>query len=105
MCCVINGDLSSRLAGARGRLMIRLGDAVARLGGAVPEDPGIAELAGLLEEAARTFHDRPGSGAGVELMAGAAHLRAADRLGGLLPAVTLYHLRQCLQWADTAHEA
>ncbi|MCX4967388.1 hypothetical protein OHA98_22005 [Streptomyces sp. NBC_00654] len=57
---MINGEFSSRLAGARGRLVVRLGDAAARWGGPVPEDPGIAELADLLEEAARRL-GRPGA--------------------------------------------
>ncbi|MGW2090246.1 hypothetical protein [Streptomyces sp. NPDC001880] len=99
---VINEDLSLRLAGARGRVIIKLSGAAARWGGVVPDDPGVAELADLLEEAAGTFHEETASRAKAELMSGVAHLRAADRLGGLLPAVTLWHLNQTLQRADAA---
>jgi hypothetical protein len=81
---VFNGDLSSRLAAARDCLVARLGDAVARWGGTVPEDPGIAELADLLEETAGTFRDQTGAPK-TELLAAVNHLRDADRLGGLLP--------------------
>lgn len=98
---VFNGDLSSRLAAARDCLIARLGDAVAQWGGTVPEDPGIAELADLLEETAGTFRDQTGAPK-TELLAAVNHLRDADRLGGLLPAVTLWHLRRALQQADAA---
>ncbi|MFF3787186.1 hypothetical protein [Streptomyces sp. NPDC001933] len=102
---MINEDLSLRLAGARGRIIIKLSGAAARWGGVVPDDPGIAELADLLEQAAGTFHDETASRAKAELVSGVAHLRAADRLGGLLPAVTLWHLNQTLQRTDAARRA
>ncbi|MFI5740952.1 hypothetical protein ACIA9I_21600 [Streptomyces anulatus] len=98
---MIIGDLSERLAAPRGRLITELSLAVTRWGGQVPEDPGVAELADLLEDAAATLHGTTRSDALTELGFTVAHLRAADRLGGLLPAVTLWHLRQALQRAAT----
>lgn len=97
---VINGDLSARLANARGRLINELSSAVTDWGGQVPEDPGNAELAVLLEDAAARLHTITSS-TRAELAGAVGHLRAADRLGGLLPAVTLWHLRQALQRAAT----
>lgn len=94
-------DLSARLSGARGRLIIELSCAVTSQGGQVPEDPGVAELADLLDGVAATLHDATRSGTRAELAIAVSHLRAADRLGGLLPAVTLWHLRQALQRAAT----
>jgi len=96
---VINGDLSARLAGARGRLIIELSCDLTRCGAQVPEDPGVVELADLLDGAAAPLHDTTCSGARAELAVAVGHLRAADRLGGLLPAVTLWHLRRALQRA------
>ncbi|GAA5608198.1 hypothetical protein [Streptomyces griseus] len=93
---MIIGDLSARLAAARGRLIIELSRAVTDWGGQVPEDPGVAELADLLEDAAATLRTISSS-TRAELAGAVGHLRAADRLGGLLPAVTLWHLRQALQ--------
>ncbi|MFJ4609501.1 hypothetical protein [Streptomyces griseus] len=93
---MIIGDLSARLAAARGRLIIELSRAVTDWGGQVPEDPGVAELADLLEDAAATLRTITSS-TRAELAGAVGHLRAADRLGGLLPAVTLWHLRQALQ--------
>ncbi|MGW0669879.1 hypothetical protein [Streptomyces sp. NPDC002746] len=98
---MINGDLSTRLADVRGRLIIELSDAVTGWGGQVPEDPGVAELADLLDTAAANLHDATRSGIRAELALAVGHLRAADRLGGLLPAVRLWHLRQALQRAAT----
>ncbi|MEV7296819.1 hypothetical protein AB0N79_35160 [Streptomyces microflavus] len=103
---MINRDLSSRLAAGHGRRVTQLADAATRWGGHVPEDPGITELADLLEAAARV-PDRPG-GPGLTtraLLAGAVEdLRAAARLGGLLPAVTLWHLQRAIDQENTAHQ-
>ncbi|MFJ2101487.1 hypothetical protein ACIOHR_30440 [Streptomyces anulatus] len=41
---MINGDLSAKLAGARGRLVSELSDVVARWGGQVPEEEALPEL-------------------------------------------------------------
>nr|WP_239085440.1 hypothetical protein [Streptomyces halstedii] len=92
------------MSGARGRLISQLSNTVVRWGDQVPEDPGVAELADLLDGAAESPHDAPRSGARTELAVAVAHLRAADRLGGLLPAVTLWHLSQALQRAATLPE-
>ncbi|MFE7049862.1 hypothetical protein ACFVAM_16040 [Streptomyces californicus] len=96
---MIIGGLSARLADARGRLIIELSRAVTDWGGQVPEDPGVAELVGLLGDAAANHHVT--SSTRSELAGAVGHLRAADRLGGLLPAVTLWHLGQALQRAAT----
>lgn len=98
---VIIGDLSARLADARARVIIELSRAVTDWGGRVPEDPGVAELAVLLEDAAANLHHVTSSSTRAELAGAVGHLRAADRLGGLLPAVTLWHLGQALQRAAT----
>ncbi|MFI1250292.1 hypothetical protein ACH4TY_26860 [Streptomyces anulatus] len=49
---MINRELSSRLAAGRGRRVTQLAEAATRWGGHVPDDPGITELADLLETAA-----------------------------------------------------
>ncbi|MEU1223070.1 hypothetical protein [Streptomyces microflavus] len=97
---MIIGGLSARLAGARARLIDELSRAVTGWGGQVPEDPGVAELAVLLEEVAANLRAITSS-TRAELAGAVGHLRAADRLGGLLPAVTLWHLGQALQRAET----
>ncbi|MFJ3402322.1 hypothetical protein ACIPM5_35660 [Streptomyces microflavus] len=70
-------------------------------GGRVPEDPGVAEVAVLLEDAAANLHHVTSSSTRAELAGAVGHLSAADRFGGLLPAVTLWHLGQALQRAAT----
>ncbi|MEV6477714.1 hypothetical protein [Streptomyces sp. NPDC051657] len=113
---MINRDISSRLAAAHGRRVTQLADAAARWGGHVPDDPGITELADLLETAANNTPDRPDrpdrpGGPGTPghtartLLAGAVEdLRAAARLGGLLPAVTLWHLQRAIDQERTAQQ-
>lgn len=76
---VNNRVLSLRLADVRGHLVAVLGDADIWRGRRVPEDPGIA--AGAL-----------------------GHLRAAARLGGLLPAVTLWHLHRAVRREQAARD-
>ncbi|MFD7676207.1 hypothetical protein [Streptomyces anulatus] len=104
---MINREISSRLAAGHGRRVTQLADAAARWGGHVPEDPGITELADLLETAATNAPDRPGGPGHTTraLLAGAVEdLRAAARLGGLLPAVTLWHLQRAIDQEHTAHQ-
>ncbi|MEU6957626.1 hypothetical protein [Streptomyces sp. NPDC045714] len=104
---MINREIASRLAAGRGRRVTQLADAAARWGGHVPEDPGITELADLLETAAADIPDRPGGPGHTAriLLAGAVEdLRAAARLGGLLPAVTLWHLQRAIDQERTAHQ-
>ncbi|MFD9425370.1 MULTISPECIES: hypothetical protein [unclassified Streptomyces] len=87
--------------------MAQLGDAVAGWGRAVPEDPGIAELADLLEEAAADVAVRagePGHAAKVLLTGAVQNLRAAARLGGLLPAVILWHLHRATEQESAARQ-
>ncbi|MFJ5050398.1 hypothetical protein [Streptomyces sp. NPDC088719] len=107
---MINRELSSRLAAGHGRRVTQLADATARWGGHVPEDPGITELADLLETAATNAPDHPdhpgtpGHTAKTLLAGAVENLRAAARLGGLLPAVTLWHLQRAIDQEHTAHQ-
>ena len=78
---MIIGDLSARLAGARSRLIIELSCAVTSWGGQVPEDPGVTELADLLDGAAANLHDTTRPGTRAELALAATHLRAARPVG------------------------
>ncbi|CAM5568096.1 hypothetical protein SGRI78S_06611 [Streptomyces griseus subsp. griseus] len=57
---MINRELSKRLAAGRDRRLTQLADAATRWGGHVPEDPGITELADLLETAAADVPAPPG---------------------------------------------
>ncbi|MCX4679190.1 hypothetical protein OG413_28465 [Streptomyces sp. NBC_01433] len=73
----------------------------------MPEDPGIAELADLLEAAAADVPARTGesgNAARTLLAAAVEDLRAAARLGGLLPAVTLWHLHRARDQERAAHQ-
>ncbi|MET9708424.1 hypothetical protein AB0C94_34960 [Streptomyces griseus] len=107
---MINRELSSRLAAGRGRRVTQLAEAAARWGGHVPEDPGVTELADLLETAAADIPAPPGgpgdSGHPVKALLDDAveNLRAAARLGGLLPAVTLWHLQRAIDQEHTAYQ-
>ncbi|MFI1530347.1 hypothetical protein [Streptomyces griseus] len=104
---VINRELSKRLAACRDRRLTQLADAATRWGGHVPDDPGITELADLLETAAADTPARPGAPGhpAKALLAGAVeNLRAAARLGGHLPAVTLWHLQRAIDQEHTAHQ-
>ncbi|MFE3676104.1 hypothetical protein [Streptomyces griseus] len=111
---VINRELSKRLAAGRDRRLTQLADAATRWGGHVPEDPGITELADLLETAATPGNPAPPARPGAPgdpghhartLLAGAVeNLRAAARLGGHLPAVTLWHLQRAIDQEHTAHQ-
>ncbi|MCX4970943.1 hypothetical protein OHA98_40695 [Streptomyces sp. NBC_00654] len=103
-----NGDISLRLAARRDRRIAQLGDAAARWGRAVPEDPGIAELADLLGAAAADAParaDEPGHTAKTFLTGAVEDLKAAARLGGLLPAVTLWHLHRAIEQERAARLA
>ncbi|MFH8873613.1 hypothetical protein [Streptomyces griseus] len=107
---MINRELSSRLAAGRDRRVTHLAEAAARWGGHVPEDPGITELANLLETAAADTPapparpGDPGHAAKAFLAGAVENLRAAARLGGLLPAVTLWHLQRAIDQEHTAHQ-
>ncbi|MFB6984499.1 hypothetical protein [Streptomyces sp. NPDC056304] len=94
-----NRDLSSRLVSLRGHCVAQLSDAVTQWGKEVPEDPGVAELADLIEQTAADLDhpDEPRQAASADLAVATEKLRAAARLGGLLPAVTLWHLRGAVE--------
>ncbi|EHM24173.1 MULTISPECIES: hypothetical protein [Streptomyces] len=103
---MINRDISSRLAVGHGRRVTQVAEAAARWGGQVPDDPGITELADLLG-AATNAPDHPGGPGHTAktLLTGAVEsLRAAARLGGLLAAVTLWHLQRAIDQEHTAHQ-
>ncbi|MER7701223.1 MULTISPECIES: hypothetical protein [unclassified Streptomyces] len=103
---MINRDISLRLAAGHARRVTQLADAAARRGGQVPEDPGITELADLLETAAAdtpNHPDDPGHNPRTLLTGAVEDLRAAARLGGLLPAVTLWHLQRAIDQEHAAH--
>ncbi|MFD3643685.1 hypothetical protein [Streptomyces griseus] len=104
---VINRELSKRLAAGRDRRLTQLADAATRWGGHVPDDPGITELADLLETAAADTPaptGDPGHTARTLLAGAVENLRAAARLGGHLPAVTLWHLQRAIDQEHTAHQ-
>jgi hypothetical protein len=99
---VTNGDTgSARAQLTRDDALAELGEAIKRWGADVPEDPGAGELAELLNELADQLRndqrdERLRSAAG-PLAEAAAALGAVSRLGGLLPAVTLWHLRTAVE--------
>ncbi|MFJ8255540.1 hypothetical protein [Streptomyces sp. NPDC094466] len=103
---MINRELSSRLAAGHRRRVTQLAEAAARWGGHVPDDPGITELADLLETAANAPAPPgdPGHTARALLAGAVENLRAAARLGGLLPAITLWHLQRAIDQEHTAHQ-
>ncbi|MFJ9339100.1 hypothetical protein ACIRP0_07380 [Streptomyces sp. NPDC101733] len=100
-------NLSARVGPTRTRLTRTLADAAAQWGADVPEDPGVGELADLLSEAARALPaGTPGHGvASARLALALRHLRAADRLGGLLPVVTCGHLHRAVRYERAARDA
>ncbi|GHB30867.1 hypothetical protein [Streptomyces chryseus] len=99
-------DSSRALEARRRRRVAQLSDAAAHWGKKVPEDPGITELADLLQEVADGFAhpDEPRRTVRTELTAVVEDLRAAARLGGLLPVVTLWHLHRAVEQERAARE-
>ncbi|MFG2313147.1 hypothetical protein ACGFS9_31430 [Streptomyces sp. NPDC048566] len=77
-------------------------------GAEAPEDPGAGELAQLLDEIVeRLTGDRSTKQARstAKLLAQAAEaMRAVARLGGLLPAISLWHLRTALRHEAVARD-
>ncbi|MGW3930391.1 hypothetical protein ACWECC_20150 [Streptomyces microflavus] len=92
--------LTARCSSGRSRAVEELAEAAAKWGCDVPDDPGIAELADQLAHVAghlpKDLTVRADAAVGLE--AAVEHLRAAARLGGLLPVVALHHLRLALQY-------
>ncbi|MFG2221117.1 hypothetical protein ACGFN1_41100 [Streptomyces sp. NPDC048685] len=72
----------------------------------MPDDPGFIELADLLALVAAHLPEdlAARAEAATSLEMAVEHLRAADRLGGLLPVVTLHHLRLALQYERNARQ-
>ncbi|MGW1159311.1 hypothetical protein ACWD48_14015 [Streptomyces sp. NPDC002519] len=95
------GDVRNRPPLDRTDAFTALEAAVQWWGADVPEDPGAGELAQLLDEIVERLHgDRSNeqSQAAAELLVQAAEaLRAVARLGSLLPAISLWHLRTALR--------
>ncbi|MFF8535801.1 hypothetical protein ACF07B_28270 [Streptomyces sp. NPDC015532] len=98
---VMHGDVGTTPPLDRTDCFMALEAAVQWWGAEVPEDPGAGELAQLLDEIVeRLSGDRSTEQArsAAELLAQAAEaLRAVARLGGLLPAISLWHLRTALR--------
>ncbi|MFJ5068211.1 hypothetical protein ACIQC7_17645 [Kitasatospora sp. NPDC088556] len=97
-----NGDMKAPgLPLSRDAALAALGEAAQWWGCDVPDDPGTSELAALLNELVerlRTDHrDERLRSAVVDLAEVAEALGAASRLGGLLPAISLWHLRTAVE--------
>jgi hypothetical protein len=99
--------LSVRISSIRARAVGDLADAAENWGCDVPGDPGIGELADVLGQAADHLpHGLDGrAGAATGLAMAVEELRAAARLGGLLPLVACHHLRLALQYERSARRA
>ncbi|WP_394426340.1 hypothetical protein [Streptomyces sp. SGAir0957] len=101
MVIMMHGDIGNRPPLDRTDAFTALEAALQRWGADVPEDPGAGELAQLLDEIVERLHgDRSNeqSQSAAELLAQAAEaLRAVARLGSLLPAISLWHLRTALR--------
>ncbi|GLX22422.1 hypothetical protein Slala02_57260 [Streptomyces lavendulae subsp. lavendulae] len=97
----MHGDVGTAPPLDRTDCLMALGDALQRWGADVPEDPGAGELAQLLDEVVKRLSGDGNTGQArlaVELLAQAAEaLRAVARLGGLLPAVSMWHLRTAIR--------
>jgi hypothetical protein len=97
---VMHGDVGTTPLD-RTDAFIALEAAVRRWGADAPEDPGAGELAELLDEIVVRLHgdrnnEHSQSAAGLLAQAAEA-LRSVARLGNLLPAISLWHLRTALQ--------
>ncbi|MEU0213925.1 hypothetical protein ABZ281_02000 [Streptomyces sp. NPDC006265] len=101
-----HGDVETRPPLDRTNAFTALEVALQWWGADVPEDPGAGELAHLLDEIVdRLREDRKSerSRAAAELLVQATEaLRAVARLGSLLPAISLWHLRTALRQETTA---
>lgn len=101
MVIVTHGDAEARPPLDRMSAFTALEAAVHWWGAEVPEDPGAGELAELLDELADCLRgDRTSEksqAAAIRLAQAAEALRAVARLGSLLPAISLWHLRTALQ--------
>jgi len=99
---VTNGEhaTSSPLLSRDGVIAV-LGEAIQWWGCDVPEDPGVSELAGLVDELVERLRtdrrDERLRSAAVDLAEVAEALGAVSRLGGLLPVISLWHLRTAVE--------
>ncbi len=108
MVTVMHGDVGTTPPLDRTFCFIALEAAVQWWGAEAPEDPGAGELAQLLDEIVeRLTGDRSTKQARstAKLLAQAAEaMRAVARLGGLLPAISLWHLRTALRHEAVARD-
>ncbi|GGS28889.1 hypothetical protein GCM10010269_79520 [Streptomyces humidus] len=97
----MHGDVGTTPQLDRTDCFMALEAAVRWWGADVPEDPGAGELAPLLDEIVeRLSRDRSteqARSAALFLARSAEALRAVARLGGFLPAISLWHLRTALR--------
>lgn len=99
---VTNGDVKAPGAPlSRDAALAALGEAAQWWGCDVPDDPGTGELAELVAELVERLRadrrDERLRSAAVELAEVAEALGAASRLGGLLPVISLWHLRTAVE--------
>ncbi|MCX4791918.1 hypothetical protein OG369_39355 [Streptomyces sp. NBC_01221] len=101
MVIVTHGDVTTRPPLDRADAFTALETAVQWWGADVPDDPGVGELAQLLDEIVERLRGNQGDErsrkAAGPLAEVAEALRAVARLGTLLPVVSLWHLRTALQ--------
>ncbi|MFI6112906.1 hypothetical protein [Kitasatospora sp. NPDC051164] len=97
-----NGDVKTpEVPLSRDAALAALDEAAQWWGCEVPDDPGTSELAALLDELVECLRadrrDERLRRAAVDLAEVAEALGAASRLGGLLPVISLWHLRTAVE--------
>ncbi len=102
-----NGDVNAHgVPLSREAALAALGEAAQWWGCDVPDDPGTSELAALVDELIERLRtdrrDERLRNAAVDLAAVAEALGAASRLGGLLPVISLWHLRTAVAKEEQA---
>ncbi|MFD7861471.1 hypothetical protein [Streptomyces sp. NPDC059783] len=95
-----------RIAAARARRIEELAGAAAAWGCEVLDDPGVGELADQLADVAGRLPEGLPARAEAAVALGRAveRLRAAARLGGVLPLIGLHHLRLALDDERSARQ-
>ncbi|MER6116203.1 hypothetical protein [Streptomyces sp. NPDC001743] len=104
---VTNGDVEAPgVPLSRDAAVAVLGEAAQWWGCDVPDDPGTSELAALLDELVERLcadrRDERLREAAADLAEVAEALGAASRLGGLLPVISLWHLRTAVEKEEQA---